>query len=35
MGYVVEDVNGDGLVDTGDMNIVENNSTAAIQALTP
>ena len=35
MGYVAEDVNGDGIVDTGDMNIVENNSTNVIMAITP
>jgi hypothetical protein len=35
MGYVVEDVNGDGIIDTGDMNIVENNSTSIVQVITP
>jgi hypothetical protein len=35
LGYVDEDLNGDGIVDSGDMNIADNNSTAVIVALMP
>jgi hypothetical protein len=33
--YVNEDVNGDGIVDAGDMNIVDINTTAIIMAIVP
>ena len=34
-GYVDEDVNGDGIVDGGDMNLADNNSTAIIMVISP
>ena len=35
MGYLAEDANGDGLVDGGDMAIVDNNAAAAVSLITP
>jgi hypothetical protein len=34
-GYYPEDVNGDGIVDGGDMSLIENNSTAIVRVLKP
>ena len=34
-GYVVEDVNGDNFVDSGDLAIVDNNATSGISVIKP
>ncbi|MBK7030464.1 MAG: hypothetical protein IPH45_15235 [Bacteroidales bacterium] len=34
-GYVMEDTNGDGLVDGSDMALIDNNATMAITAIIP
>ncbi|MBK7031161.1 MAG: hypothetical protein IPH45_19030 [Bacteroidales bacterium] len=34
-GYIPEDVTGDGLVDSSDMNIVDNNTKEFVSSITP
>jgi hypothetical protein len=34
-GYVTTDVNGDGVVDIGDMTIIDNNAADFVIAVTP
>jgi len=35
VGYYLEDLNGDGLVDASDMAIIDNNSTAVVHVMKP